>query len=332
MSSNPADSGQPLLVLDTASLYYRSYFALPSSMTAPDGHPHNAIRGLFTTITRLVERFNARGVVAAWDEDWRPSWRVDLIPSYKAHRVVDSESLAHELERGAGDVTAAELEPETLGPQIGAIAAILDAWGLPRLGAVGFEADDIAATVAKIADDPVIVVTGDRDLIQLVRPGVQVLLTAKGGMENWPLLDSAGVVNKYGLPPERYVDFAVLRGDASDGLPGVKGVGEKTALALIQAYPSLAELITAAGSPQLVKPLTPRIAAAISNSQDYLSAAHTVTTLRDDVALASNEWSPPSSPSDPDALAQILAEWGVERFVHEAMSAVNVSRSGPSPR
>jgi 5'-3' exonuclease len=112
----------------------------------------------------------------------------------------------------------------------------------------------------------------------------------------------------------------------------VKGVGEKTALALIQAYPSLSELIAAAESSPLVKPLTPRIAAAISNSQEYLSAAHTVTTLRDDVALASNEWSPPSSPCNPDALAQILAEWGVERFVNEAMSAVNINRSEPLPR
>ncbi len=160
-------------------------------MTAPDGHPHNAIRGLFTTITRLVERYNARGVVAAWDVDWRPQWRVDLIPSYKTHRVVDQNDVVQGAENEATPSDGSELEPETLGPQIGAIAAILDAWGLPRIGTAGFEADDIAATVARVAQTPVIVVTGDRDLIQLVRPGVQVLLTAKGGMENWPLLDSA---------------------------------------------------------------------------------------------------------------------------------------------
>jgi 5'-3' exonuclease len=304
-------------------------------MTAPDGHPHNAIRGLFTTITRLVERFNARGVVAAWDDDWRPQWRVDLIPSYKTHRVVDQVDLAqNDVAQGtvneATTSVGSELEPETLGPQIGAIAAILDAWGLPRLGAAGFEADDIAATVARIAQAPVIVVTGDRDLIQLVRPGVQVLLTAKGGMENWPLLDSAGVFEKYGLPPERYVEFAVLRGDASDGLPGVKGVGEKTALALLQAHPTLADLITAAETQPVTKPLTPRIAEAIVNSRAYLSAAQTVTTLRDDVALALTDLTPPPSPRDPDALSQILREWGVERFVSEAMNSLDVSRSEPS--
>jgi len=296
-------------------------------MTAPDGHPHNAIRGLFTTIARLVERYNARGVVAAWDDDWRPQWRVDLIPSYKTHRVVDHSDVVHAAVDQATASVGAELEPETLGPQIGAIAAILDAWGLPRLGAAGFEADDIAATVARIAQAPVIVVTGDRDLIQLVRPGVQVLLTAKGGMENWPLLDSAGVIEKYGLEPERYVEFAVLRGDASDGLPGVKGVGEKTALALLQAYPTLTDLITAAETQPLKKPLTPRIAEAIMASRAYLSAAQTVTTLRDDVALASTDLAPPLTPRDPDALNQILQEWGVEHFVDEAMSSLGVSRS-----
>jgi len=299
-------------------------------MTAPDGHPHNAIRGLFTTITRLVERYNARGVVAAWDDDWRPQWRVDLIPSYKTHRVADDSDVNQAVMDGAATSVGSELEPETLGPQIGAIAAILDAWGLPRLGAAGFEADDIAATVARIAQAPVIVVTGDRDLIQLVQPGVQVLLTAKGGMENWPLLDRAGVIEKYGLPPERYVEFAVLRGDASDGLPGVKGVGEKTALALLQAYPTLTDLITAAETPPLIKPLTPRIAEAIVASRDYLSAAQTVTTLRDDVVLDSTDWAPPSSPLDPDSLNQILHQWGVERFVKEAMKSLQVSRSRPS--
>jgi 5'-3' exonuclease len=301
-------------------------------MTAPDGHPHNAIRGLFTTITRLVERYNARGVVAAWDNDWRPQWRVDLIPSYKTHRVVDLSDVVKAAVAEATTSVGSELEPETLGPQIGAIAEILDAWGLPRIGVAGFEADDIAATVARIAQAPVIVVTGDRDLIQLVRPGVQVLLTAKGGMENWPLLDSAGVIEKYGLPPERYVEFAVLRGDASDGLPGVKGVGEKTALALLQVYPTLTDLITAAQTQPQIKPLTPRIAEAIVSSRAYLSAAQAVTTLRDDVALPSTDWAPPSSPRDPDALNQILQEWGVERFVSEAMGSLEVSRSQPSPQ
>ncbi len=126
------------------------------------------------------------------------------------------------------------------------------------------------------------------------------------------------------------MEFAVLRGDASDGLPGVKGVGEKTALALLQAYPSLAELIAAAETEPFIKPLTPRIADAIVTSKDYLFAAQTVTTLRDDVALASTDWAPPSSPRDPDALHQILQDWGVERFVKEAMGSLGISRSKPS--
>lgn len=314
---------QPLLVLDTASLYYRSYFALPSSMVAPDGHPHNAVRGLFTTITRLVERFEPRGVVAGWDEDWRPEWRVDLIPSYKTHRVVAAAPGGDASDAEAG---ALEEEPETLGPQIGAIAQILDAWGLPRIGVPDFEADDVVATVARAAAHPVIIVTGDRDLLQLVRPGVRVLLTASGGMEKWPLLDDPGVQERVGLPPSRYVEFAVLRGDPSDGLPGVRGIGEKTALALLRAYPSIDALRAAALSTDLERPLTARIAAAITEASDYLDAAVQVTTLRDDCPIDST-FDPPPSPRAPDVLRDICEEWGVTRFVDEAIEALRVSRS-----
>lgn len=314
---------QPLLVLDTASLYYRSYFALPSSMVAPDGHPHHAVRGLFTTITRLVERFEPRGVVAAWDDDWRPQWRVDLIGSYKTHRVLDP---AADGQASAAEAGAIEDEPETLGPQIGAIAQILDAWGLPRIGVADFEADDVVATVARRAANPVIVVTGDRDLLQLVRPGVQVLLTASGGMEKWPLLDEEGVRERVGLPPSRYVEFAVLRGDPSDGLPGVRGIGEKTALALLCAYPSIDDLKAAALRSDLEKPLTVRIASAITDATDYLDAALQVTTLRDDCDIETT-FDPPTSPVQPVALREICEEWGVARFVDEAIAALHVSRS-----
>lgn len=311
---------QPLLVLDTASLYYRSYYALPSSMVAPDGHPHHAVRGFFTTLAKLVDRVQPVGVVAGWDADWRPQWRVDLVPSYKTHRLAvippaDSASL---------DVSAIEAEPETLGPQVQAIGQILDAWGVPRIGIPGFEADDVVATVARLQQGPSILVTGDRDLLQLARPGVSVMLTAKGGMEQWPLLDADGVYQRTGVTPDRYVEFAVLRGDASDGLPGVRGIGEKTAAALVSAYPDLPALMAAAAHPPFVKPLTPRLAGAITDSAGYIEAATTVTTLRDD-CFTQRSFAPPREPVDPPELARLCSEWGVTRYVDEAINAVRIN-------
>lgn len=235
---------QPLLVLDSATLYCRSFFALPESMTAPDGHPHNAVRGFLQTLARLIDRFQPGGVVAAWDADWRPEWRVELIPSYKTHRLATDTDLDEEL-------------PDTLGPQNGAIAEILDAWWIPVLGAEGAEADDIIGSLSTSSNrkNPMIVVTSDRDLLQVVSPTVSLLQMANGGMERWALLDPRSVEERYGIAPERYVDFAVLRGDPSDGLPGVRGIGEKTAAVLITAFGSLDALLDAA-SMSPVRPLT----------------------------------------------------------------------------
>ena len=174
--------GGPVLLLDAASLYYRSYHALPSSMTAPDGRPHGAVRGFLATLDALVARWDASGVVACWDADWRPQWRVDLLPSYKTHRVADEP---------AGDTShAVEAEPDDLGPQVDALAAILDAAGIARIGAADHEADDVVASLARTIDAATICVTGDRDLMQVASDRARVLLTVNGGMERWLLLDS----------------------------------------------------------------------------------------------------------------------------------------------
>ncbi|MDD2859348.1 MAG: 5'-3' exonuclease H3TH domain-containing protein, partial [Candidatus Nanopelagicales bacterium] len=221
----------PMLLLDSASLYYRSFFALPDSMTAPDGRPHQAIRGFLGTLDALHRQFAPTGLVACWDDDWRPQWRVDLMPTYKAHRVVD----------GSAETGWTEQEPDALTPQADALAAMLDAAGVARVGIAGFEADDVLASLAQATPGPVVGVSGDRDLVQTVddADGVRLLLAVNGGMPKWPLLDEAGVTERFGVATAAYVDLAIMRGDPSDGIPGVPGIGAKTAAALLAAYGGL---------------------------------------------------------------------------------------------
>lgn len=307
------------MILDTASLYYRSFYALPSSMTAPDGFPHNAVRGLLQTIERLRERFAPTTLIAAWDTDWRPQWRVDLLPGYKTHR------LAEEAPSGG---EGAEEEPDELGPQIGAIHQILTAWGIPVVGVRDFEADDVAGTLAHHAsqnNQSTIVVTGDRDFMQLVNDDTRVLLTVKGGMEAWPLLDDQGVIERFGISPAQYLDVAALRGDPSDGLPGVHGVGEKTAVRLIQQFESLAGVQQACSEVPLVRPLTPRLAGLITDHADYLARAVEVSSIRRDVPIDNANKllakQIPMKPVELEAWNQAVDEWGVRRFAESAMKA-----------
>jgi len=306
-------TGVDVMILDTASLYYRSYYALPSSMTAPDGHPHNAIRGLLQTIQRLRERFDPSTLIAAWDTDWRPDWRVELLPSYKTHRLADE-----------GD--EAEEEPDDLGPQIGAIREILSAWGVPVIGVEEFEADDVAGTLAEAAAREKLnslVVTGDRDFLQLVDEFTTVLMTVKGGLDAWPRLDAASVEERYGVSPAQYLDVAALRGDPSDGLPGVHGIGDKTAVRLIQQFGNLVGVQQACRSEPPIKPLTPRLARLINDHADYLQAAKTVSAIRTDVPIPDLKqtvtMSIPQSPVDVQAWEMLVDEWGVRRFAQGAV-------------
>lgn len=296
-------SPRPLLLLDSASLYYRSFFALPESMTAPDGRPHNAIRGFLSTITRLVDRFQPGALAACWDADWRPQWRVDLIPSYKTHRLAEGS-------------TDAESEPDTLTPQIGAIADLLDAMGITRPWAPDHEADDVIASLAAQSDGPTIVVTGDRDLVQVVRdqPDVRVLLATNGGMDKWPLLGTAEVFERFGVKAEQYVDFAVLRGDPSDGLPGVPGIGAKTAAALLAEFGSIDVTLQMAAAEDHRKPLTPRIALALSEHAEELQAARTVATAITTLAVP-EPIALPVLAADPTAVHAIADQWGIRRFI-----------------
>jgi 5'-3' exonuclease len=309
-----ASASRPVLVLDSASLYYRSFYALPEKMTAPDGRPHNAVRGFLSTLTRLVDAYAPAGLVACWDNDWRPAWRVALVPSYKAHRVADEAGLA-----GGG---AAEAEPESLGPQAVAIAGLLDSLGIARWGVDGYEADDVIGSATAQLDEPTVVVTGDRDLLQLVDARTSVLLTVNGGMEKWPLLDAAGVEERFGVPPETYVDLAVLRGDPSDGLPGVPGIGAKTAVALVTAFGSVEGILAAAREPAAVRPLTPRLAAAVLAHEDSLALTRRVAQVVRDLPLPARHAALPRRPAADEALAALAGQWGVRRQVDELQAAL----------
>ncbi|MGH8937941.1 MAG: 5'-3' exonuclease, partial [Actinomycetes bacterium] len=216
---------EKLLLLDTPSLYFRAFFGVPDTIRAPDGSPVNAVRGLLDFIARLVTDRSPTHLVAAMDADWRPAFRVAAIPSYKAHRVASG----HE-----------EQVPDPLVPQVAVIEDVLEALGIPVIGVAGFEADDVIGTIATASPRPVDVVTGDRDLFQLVDDdrGVRVLYIARG-VGRHEIIDEAAVTAKYAIPGRAYADFATLRGDPSDGLPGVAGIGDKTAAALVTRFGSL---------------------------------------------------------------------------------------------
>ncbi|MFI8292694.1 5'-3' exonuclease H3TH domain-containing protein [Streptomyces sp. NPDC085614] len=288
------------MLLDTASLYFRAYFGVPDSVRAPDGTPVNAVRGLLDFITRLVQDHGPDDLVACMDADWRPQWRVDLIPSYKAHRV------AEETEVGPDE----EEVPDTLAPQVPIIEDVLDALGIARVGVAPYEADDVIGTLAGRSAGPVDIVTGDRDLFQLVDDarGVRVLYPRKG-VGDCDLVDGELIRTKYGVRADQYADFAALRGDASDGLPGVKGIGEKTAAQLITEYGDLAGVRAAAED--RTSRLTPAKRRGIVEAAAYLDVAPKVVRVAGDVPLPDFDPALPGGPRDPAALEELVARWGL---------------------
>jgi 5'-3' exonuclease len=285
-----------LMLLDSAGLYFRAFHAAPESITAPDGTPINAVRGFLDMTAALVAARGPSHLVACWDDDWRPAWRVALLPEYKAHRVGQD---------------GGEAQPDTLGPQVAIITEVLAAFGIARVGAPGYEADDVMGTLARRharGGQPVEVVTGDRDLLQLVDDamGIRVLYTGRG-LRRLQVLDEAGVAAGYGVRPGQYADFAILRGDPSDGLPGIPGIGEKTAAALLGTYGDLAGLLAAvdAGAP-----IRPAIAQALRAGRDYLTRAQSVVRVAE-VQLPDIAAGIPAQPVDPRALAHLVERWGI---------------------
>ncbi|MFJ1648613.1 5'-3' exonuclease H3TH domain-containing protein [Streptomyces sp. NPDC088258] len=288
------------MLLDSASLYYRAYFGVPDSVKAPDGTPVNAVRGLLDFIARLVQDHRPDQLVACMDADWRPAWRVELIPSYKAHRVAAEHT-------GAPDE---EDTPDTLAPQVPVIEAVLDALGVARVGVAGYEADDVIGTLAGRARGPVDIVTGDRDLYQLVDDAreVRVLYPVKG-VGTLRVTDEALLREKYGVDGSGYVDLALLRGDPSDGLPGVPGIGEKTAAKLIDAYGDLAGIMAAVDDPR--SKLTPTQRGRLDGAREYLAVAPKVVRVAGDVPLPEFDPVLPSEPRDPALLDALAVRWGL---------------------
>ncbi len=288
------------MLLDAASLYFRAFYGVPTSVTTPDGRPINAVRGFLDMTARLLTAHAPDRLVACWDDDWRPAFRVDALPSYKAHRLAPDGS--------------EEVVPDELSPQVPILIEVLAAAGIDRVGAPGYEADDIIGTLATRATEPVDVVTGDRDLFQLVDDarGIRVLYTARG-IGDIETVVEAVVTEKYGIPGRAYADFAVLRGDPSDGLPGVAGVGAKTAAALINEFGTL-EGIRAAVARTVVPrpPLTAAVLKKMVAASAYLDAAPVVVAVAKDIDLPPVEGTLPRSPADPQALANLAEQHGLE--------------------
>lgn len=295
---------------DSATIYYRAFFAAPESITAPDGTPSGAVRGFLDMTASLLRSFPASEVVFAWDDDWRPAWRVALVPQYKAHRV-DEASVAGE---------SVEVVPDLLAVQVDAIAGILDALGLARVGHVGHEADDVLGALVAQRGGPAWVVTGDRDLYQLVDDAADIaVVSITKGVRNLEVVNDAWLQERYGVTGRQYADFATFRGDPSDGLPGVKGVGEKTAAALIARYGSLTAVLDAVrqADPGLAAGVRARIAAAT----DYLECAAQVVRVRTDAPLPESI-DVPATAHDQMALDGLVAQWGVAKQVARLQAAI----------
>ncbi|MDV6284890.1 5'-3' exonuclease [Rhodococcus jostii] len=306
----------PLLLLDGASLWFRAYYALPDSITSPDGRSVNAVRGFTDMVAALITKHQPSRLAVCLDLDWRPAFRVEAVPTYKAHRVAE-------------DTGGAEEEvPDTLSPQVPMILDVLAATGIATAGAEGLEADDVLGTLAATETrDTTIVVTGDRDLLQVVTDApvpVRVLYVVRG-LAKAELLGPEEVAAKYGVPADRageaYAELALLRGDSSDGLPGVKGIGEKTASSLIMQYGSLAALRAAAVDPEsdMAKGARAKFAAAA----DYLDAAlPVVRVVRDADVELSREDTLPAEPVDADRLGRLAEELGIENSVGRLTAAM----------
>ena len=297
-----------LMLLDSASLWYRAYYGMPDTLLSPSGMPVNAIRGYLDMTARLISMYSPNRIVACIEGDWRPSWRVDLFPDYKANRLEEE-----------GDE---EEEPETLTPQIPVLLDLLDEFGIPMVGVDDYEADDVMATFAVQEKGPIRIVTGDRDLFQLVddRRDVKVVYLARGVSQH-DLVDTKWVADKYSIPGDRYALFAMFRGDPSDGLPGVKGIGEKGAAIIANHFATVDEALEGARSDHTA--LTANLAKKISEGADYLKIAPTLVHCAKDVALPQLDISMPKAPKDLSKIYAMKEEYGLGASVDRLISALN---------
>ena len=295
-----------LMLLDSASLWYRAYFGMPDTLLSPKGEPINAIRGFLDMSARLINIYKPNRLVACLEGDWRPSWRVELFPGYKANRV---------------DEEGEEEEPDTLAPQIPVLLDLLEAFGIATFGVDDYEADDVIATLSKKEVGPIRIVTGDRDLFQLVddKKDVKVVYLAKG-LTNHDLVDLSWITNKYEIPGDRYALFAMIRGDASDGLPGLKGIGEKGAALLANTYPDLDSVLSAARKAD--DQLKPALIKRILESQDYAGIAPTLVNCALDVPIPEINHDLKYEKIDLNLVKKMQEEFGLGASVDRLLSAI----------
>ncbi len=295
-----------LMLLDSASLWYRAYFGMPDTLVSPSGEPVNAIRGYLDMTARLLLIYKPNRLVACIEGDWRPSWRVDLFPEYKANRL---------------DEEGAEEEPDTLGPQIPILLDLLEAFGIPLVGVDDYEADDVMASFAVRENGPIKIVTGDRDLFQLVddKRKVSVVYLAKG-ISNHDHVDLKWISDKYEIPGDRYALFAMIRGDASDGLPGIRGIGEKGAAIIAKNFETLPEVMAAAKKDD--ERLTPNLRKKLLESAEYAKIAPKLVFCALDVPLPKMDLSLPKKPDNLDEIYQYQKDYGLGASVDRLIAAL----------
>ena len=295
-----------LMLLDSASLWYRAYFGMPDTLLSPSGEPVNAIRGYLDMTSKLISIYNPKRLVACIEGDWRPSWRVDLFPEYKANRL---------------DVEGEEEEPDTLGPQIPILLDLLEAFKIPIVGVDDYEADDVMASYTVSEPGPIKIVTGDRDLFQLVddKRKISVVYLAKG-IANHDLVDLRWIAERYDIPGERYALFAMIRGDASDGLPGIKGIGEKGAAIIAKQFENLEEVMLAAKNND--ERLTPNARKKLLESADYARIAPKLVHCALDVPLPKSNIVLPKRPNNLDEIYQYQKDYGLGASVDRLIAAL----------
>ncbi len=256
-------------------------------MRAPDGTLVNAVRGFMDNLARYIADRRPSHVAVATDEDWRPDWRVELIPSYKEHRT-------------------AEPVPPALEPQMPIIMECLEAIGVDAVGLLGYEAEDIIASLIAKVSPPVEIASGDRDLFSLIRDReIVVLYPEKGGIA---VVDEAEVERRYGIPGRAYADFAILRGDPSDGLPGLAGVGAKKAADLVRKYGSVAAMLEAA----IFR----------ASDADYLEKAQRVVAPVADLKIEVPQGRRDRWPDDPKRVEELGRRYGVASSMDRLIKAL----------
>lgn len=288
------------ILVDASSLIYRAWFALPPSIVGPSGEPVNAVHGFVDMLATLVAMHRPDRLCCAFDDDWRPQWRVDLVPEYKTHRLAAD-----------GEVVDGPEE------QIPVARALLEAGGIGCAGAAGFEAEDAIGTLAvreAKAGRSVRIVSGDRDLFALVQDPLIAVLYPKRGVSDLTVVDEAFIQERYQIPGRSYADFAVLRGDPSDGLPGVPGIGEKTAAALIRAHGSLDGVLAAA------KPGAAGAMGKVNAHRDYVTRAEKVVRIATTVPLGRVAMALPKRM--PEAFTEVADKAGVRGPAQRFAAAV----------